>query len=394
MKRPAGLQTFILAAASHIRFNQKLAPIPSRSLRKTPKKTRGGLILLLRDLVIRITCAFLISCVVYAEEAGVHLVKREETFSQIAEKYLGRPIYKTNGSLARLRKLNPQVTDPDHIYPGQEIFIEMGTREVASAPEVPVVPPVSEEQAPPPHVPTAPVVPVAPMAPAAPTVLTTPTTSAQSDVILSLGTGYSRIDSTMNSSNAVLLSRPSKTVGARWEQHWTQIWHSHLRWSASTISFNETAQAQALTGGSQTLTQTAFGVRARMAPGLWSTLELGMREDIFAPSYSPGTANLETRAIPTMRLLLSKDLVEVQSLKLIGVLGVGYLSGVSAGDYDVKPGHEFVGQIQVVQKLKNFSIFTSGDYGQTRQDTSITKQKRTDIGLQLGISFPLGETTP
>jgi hypothetical protein len=60
----------------------------------------------------------------------------------------------------------------------------------------------------------------------------------------------------------------------------------------------------------------------------------------------------------------------------------------------VKPGHEFVGQIQIVQRLKSFSIFTSGDYGQTLQDTSITKQKRTDIGLQLGISFPLGETTP
>lgn len=347
--------------------------------------------MLLRDLVIRITCAFLISCVVYAEEAGVHLVKREETFSQIAEKYLGRPIYKANGSLARLRKLNPQVTDPDHIYPGQEIFIEMGTREVASAPEAPVVQPVLAEPTPQPPAPTAP---AAPAAPTAPIMLTAPTTSAQSDVILSLGTGYSRIDSTMNSSNAVLLSRPSKTVGVRWEHHWTQIWHSHLRWSASTISFNDTAQAQTLMGSSQTLTQTAFGVRARMAPGLWGTLELGMREDIFAPSYSPGTANLETRAIPTMRLLLSKDLVEVQSLKLIGVLGVGYLSGVSSGDYDVKPGHEFVGQIQVVQKLKNFSIFTSGDYGQTLQDTSITKQKRTDISLQLGISFPFGETTP
>jgi hypothetical protein len=356
--------------------------------------------LLLRDLVIRITGALLISCVVYAQEAGVHLVEADETFSQIAQKYLGRPVYTADGSLVRLRKLNPQVTDPDHIYPGQELMIEVGTREVASEVEAPVVQPSQEEQAPKspvfesPRAPATPVAPAVPAAPTAPIMLTTPTTSPQSEVILSLGTGYSRIDSTMNSSNAVLLSRPSKTVALKWEHHWTEIWQSHLRWSASSISYNDTAQGQALMGGSQTLTQAAFGIRARLAPGLWSTLELGMREDIFAPSYSSGTANLETRAIPTMRLLLSKDLVEVQSLKLIGTLGVGYLSGVSSGDYDVKPGHEFMGQIQVVQKLKSFSIFTSGDYGQTLQDTSITKQKRTDIGLQLGISFPLGETTP
>ena len=120
-------------------------------------------------------------------------------------------------------------------------------------------------------------------------------------------------------------------------------------------------------------------------------MELGTREEIYAPSYLIGTATLETKPITYARILFLKEILEVNKLKLSGALGVSYLLGLSSSYYNVNPGAEYLAQLRITHTLKSLSIFSVVEYSQTDQKTSLTNQTRKNIGLQMGIVIPLGK---
>ena len=64
--------------------------------------------------------------------------------------------------------------------------------------------------------------------------------------------------------------------------------------------------------------------------------------------------------------------------------------GLSNSSYNIKPGYDYIGGLRITHQLKTISIFTSIQYIETFQDTSLFTQTGKDIRTQFGMSIPFG----
>lgn len=213
---------------------------------------------------------------------------------------------------------------------------------------------------------------------------------AQSEISVALEAGFSRIDSNQNSGNATLLSKPHQGLSLNWTQLWSDDWQSSIQWKTSSVTFADSSQGSALGGEKQTTSSFSIGAKYQLSPKTSTAFEMGVREEIFAPSYSAGTATLETKPINFLKFSISKDIAQVRRLLLSGYAGASYLLGQSGSNYDVKAGYDYFGGVRIKHELKSFSIFASGEYDQSAQDSSLSNQSRKDIKTQIGLSIPFG----
>lgn len=342
-----------------------------------------------------------------------YIVKKDDSATGVLYRAHLNPIYGKIGTFNHLQKLNEKhITDINKIIPGQKLLFserlalkakEQGSVELTSDHEIVLL-----------NVPTFPrglagesnaidVVTASPAAAPAPVQEKTESLPekvgdprAQSAISISLETGFSRFDSSQNSGSAILLSKPTQGLDLQWGQFWSDQWQSYLGWGVNSISFADTSQGTVLGGEKQTISSLGLGVVHQLSPNLSANFELGVREEIFASSYSAGSATLETKPITYFRTSFSLNLLDVRRLRLSGFLGAGYLMGLHNSNYDIKSGYEYFGGLRITHQLKSFSIFASGEYGETLQDTSVSTQSRKAIRTQIGLSIPLGaeETSP
>jgi hypothetical protein len=214
---------------------------------------------------------------------------------------------------------------------------------------------------------------------------------AQSRLVFSLGSGYSRIDSRSysNGASAVLLSKPMLVGKFRWEQVWTEEFESFLNLDFTTVSYKDSEAGQVV-NGLQTTSLMSLGLTRIFPNQSRISLDLGMREETFATSYSTGVATLEPKPVSFVRGLFEQDLLEKRHLKLSGGLGGSYVLGYNAGSYKIEGGREILAQLKVTQTFKNQSIYGIGEFVDASQNTSSTSQSRREVKFKMGLIIPLG----
>ena len=75
----------------------------------------------LRILVLVYTFYFTSWNVAHGQE---YIVKQSEILSRIARRHLGAPTYSNLGALSKILILNPEITNPDLIYPGKRLKLD------------------------------------------------------------------------------------------------------------------------------------------------------------------------------------------------------------------------------------------------------------------------------
>lgn len=209
--------------------------------------------------------------------------------------------------------------------------------------------------------------------------------------LISLGSGYSRIDSKMlsTSAKATVLSKPMLGAKVNWTQDWSETFKTHIKWEYLSVTYKDANQG---TIYNDKIDTTLFGMGSSyyFNPGTKFIFELGIRDDIFIPSYQSGTATLETHPITYSKIGLSQRLAQVRSLKLSGEIGGSYLFGGSySGSYDVNPGQEYYLKVKFSQKLKSMSIFADAEYKDLNQNTTASEQHRKDLHTNIGVEIPM-----
>jgi len=329
-----------------------------------------------------------------SDETYYYIIKKNEYVSSILYRAHLKSIYGKIGTLDLLKKLNvKRIPDINKIIPGEKIFFpgslalkakERGAVDLTAQNEIvfidEVIPRILASESNPAQV----------AVPNKINFIKSEDTSAQSAINFSIESGYSRIDSNQGSGSATLLSKPITGFHLEWSQYWSDDWQSFIGWGRSSVSFTNTSQGTVVGGEKQTTSHLGLGLIYQLSSKLNTTVEVGTKEEIFAPSYSTGTATLEAKPVSFFKLSFSRNLVEVRQLRLSGSLGGSYLFGLSNSDYDIKSGYEYFGGLRVTHQLKSISIFASGEYIVTFQDTSLSTQSLKDIRTQIGVSIPFG----
>lgn len=335
-----------------------------------------------------------------------YIIKKNDLVSELLYRANLRPIYGKNRSLDKMQAYNKKydVDDVDRIKPGEKLYfpaslaldakaqgaIEISpelqitylesfvhpdeiarntaTEPKTSLPKDPNVATGSEQEF----------------------VETQINLSPQSTFSVAFETGFTRLDATQNAGSAALLSKPLLGLNVQWNQHWSDKWQSSIAWSTKSVALASTKQGTVLGGNTQSLSDLSIGLKYFFNAKTSADVFFGTREDIFSPSYSLGTATLETRPITFAKVSVSRNLVEVRNLSLMGYLGGTHLFGQSLTDYDIHTGLEYFGGLRVTHRLKTISVFASGEYSETTHDTSLFELSRKNIRTQFGLIFPLG----
>lgn len=357
-------------------------------------------------------------CVLIARPVGVfgsdtvsyyYRVKKNDYVIKILRQLVLRPIYGEKGSLSKVHLLNSQhISDINKIYVGQKIYFsqdlafrarDRGYAEITVDNEILIVEPDEQRpdrsmaQAPNDDVPSDNTPDSGKAEEAKVGLDSSGDWQTESQVQVALQTGYLRIDSTMTSTGAkaILLSRPILGVGLEWEHSWSRAWSSFVSGQYQSFTFEEADRGTVYDRKPSALS-FGLGLRYMARPTLWTQFEVGMRDQIFSTSYASGTANLETKSLPYLKILLLKDMAQTERLKFSAGIGGSYLFGSSYGSsYDVDPGREYFVKLLLEQKLKSHIFFYELNYVDSAQDTSVAEQTRQDILTYIGIRLPLSK---
>ncbi len=347
-----------------------------------------------------------------ADHSYYYVIKQNEVVSNVLYRAQLFPIYGKEGTLLILQKANSNhIEDLNKVKPGQKIYFPFEVVQLAKSAgilqiryenelvfladveplktqknisEVSIKRSMAQEL----------VVPSEPLQSVASMEKKEEISPEQSRFVFSLGSGYSRVDSSISTTGAtaVLLSRPLISGEVRWEHIWSEKYESLINLSFTSIPFQDANQGQVF-DGHPSLSSTSIGL-VRRFDSSYLSFETGVGEEIIVNSYQLGTASVELKPLTFLKPAYYKDLLQVRDLKLTAGLGFGYYLASSFGAYQVDPSFKYLGSIQVAQKFKNFSFFALGEYLDFSQKTSITTQRRREVKANFGFIIPLGGSKP
>lgn len=318
----------------------------------------------------------LLSSALSAAEDTFHIVKRGQTLSKIARGAFPGGVYGEGGSLAKILTLNPEIKNPDLIFPGQRVLL--GER---SEPEPRPLDQASQERAQQPI--------------AAPDTIANDGKGPVSRLGIDVGFAYSRIDSKdkVTGSSSTFLSDMSPRVVLTWDLEWTEKWISRLR-------FTHVAEKILDDGGVNPRTlENAVGARSGFEIGglyRWSEasrtgLSTGFEQRFFTHAVDASRISIDRVSEPFVRLSHEIDLARVKT----AVIGVGLsveaiLPGRGPG-YDTEQGQGADARVFLRHEMKNIAIQGSVGYGVFRQNSTLVEQKGSHVDAMVGLLWRFGE---
>jgi len=299
---------------------------------------------------------------------STYVVRRGDTLSQVALRQFGKPIYGVRGSLTKILQRNPQILNPNVIRPGEELLLQ-------EAPSIET--PMRPNDA--------------------------PQASSLSDE-----KGYSaffaaepyfvfsslQIDDTVNDSSSTLATKINVGASFIYEQKWNENWGSQMRLLVGYVSFEPPISAtRTLSESSKFVSGIAAGASYSPVPGrlkIRSELEFGKK--LFARGKSSTSVTVDAVALPSIILGVDYDLVKLQKVSLGMAPAVAFHLGPQVDAYKVRFGTSYSAKLYLEQRTENQSgLRVEGVYEQRRQNTSVTTQTQTNVGVVLKYWWPFGE---
>jgi hypothetical protein len=341
-----------------------------------------------------------------------------DKFSKIIGRLIAGPVWGKNGSFAQVIKLNPQIKNPDLIYPGDVIFLPNGEsftmgpqakrsfRKLASAAK-----PAQTTDAPDEIVPETQASPVASIA-------TSPQVCANEIPAKKESPDVSQLDKTSDDQSSdsfqiapslsmttisstdvytgardAVASEEYATVDARYVQYWNEDFQTRLGGKLSYINFAQPATGtQSLSGGSKFLTSFGLGFSEALSSRLSVGGSFDVAQNLFLRAATSNSVTIDSLLLPVFGANISYDLIKRNAF-VIG-LGLNYseLMKGSTASYNVGLGSQYGGTIQF-RSRKNHEDHFAVELGaqQRNQNTSVTTQTDTTYTLSFRLFFPNSE---
>jgi hypothetical protein len=327
----------------------------------------------------------------WAERASIYTVQPGDTLSEIANRTFGFPIYTEAGSLEKILALNPQIVDPNLVLPGDRIILdesELPNRTMAKT----TMPSDGEALNPPPNDGRAPAATATGACEAIPgEAAPAPKRYPSSEIEIAPEFKFVKLQAndTVTRANATLLSSSHFGVRGAWVQNWTPASSTYQWLSYSKTSF---ATPALKTLETPSFTSMSFGFGARFFQDGRNRLStaLGAEQSAYIRATSTTSVRLDPIVTPLARVQSEHDLVRIEPFRA----GVGFNGEARApGSNDqirAKWGYGYGTALFVEQAFTASRFRTAVSYFQSKQDSSIATQTRSEIGLELNYSFTLG----
>lgn len=343
--------------------------------------------------------AFLFLIVLLSYENGfAYEVKKNDSLSVICKRERLGEIYGPSGCVGKVIRLNPAITNPHFIRPGQSLVLPVEVTQTTRnlAQDIPLSEP---EEAP--GVVATEVIPEQPtkLIEVAPPVAAEPSPRAPgpedapltSVLRVSAGTEYFaiRAEDRTNGSSARLISNSSPRLDLKYALEWSSDFSTEVFFSQVREDIQEDSKSGKTTSNrSGNRTSFGVGVTQRFTESLRGSFFLGRSMRSFVRSKNSAT-ELTIDRVSSVELgpELSFSLLRRRNAELLARARVSWLGPSSDPGYTVSSGTAGVGSLLMRHRLKRIELNAEFYVSQWRQDSVLVREVSTQYGLLMGAAW-------
>lgn len=327
------------------------------------------------------TCLLMIPCHFWASSLRIYEVRPGETLSTIAQENFEGPVYGKNESLSRIISLNPHVTNPNLIYPGQKIYLDTPASSQVSPASETTAPPTPKQ-----------IIPEKPSSAAERSIRPDPSlTDPYSSFHLSPVFGFSKLDSDQNGTSK---SGATSDLGfgfqGDWQQHWTSTFKTKLWFSYQKYSFS-VSNNRTLVEDESSLTQFGLGISQEIFNRLNLALDFGYRSSPYLRARS--TTQLELEDVQAAFATTTAQ-IHVFKLNHLGAhfnLHLGHELGGDGANISTDGGINYGLGVNLYHQLDWGEITGGLDYNNQMNSFNNVETQAQEIKFSLGVRFYLGK---
>ena len=320
-----------------------------------------------------------------------YVVKKGDTLSQVSEKMVPGPVLGKNGSLERVLALNPNIKNPDLIYPGEQVQLPGGELAQASAERQPaqIVPEPSPEPSP------QAAVDLSPKSPEAASVVQAPAPMQfKRGVYYTIAPFYdfATITNQDRSSGAPASLTTSYFTGADFSygQKWTEGFRTFMHFKLAGVAFEAPTNGEgSISDTSKFLAGGGIGTESALSKSVTLGFSADYQQNLFTRGLDANNVTLDAIATPVLGANLSWDMITADPLAF-GVSGMVAVDLPASTDgYRTWTGSSYGGSIYLKHLNPDQSSSSQADIGvfKRNQNTDITNQNETDVVFTLRLYF-------
>jgi hypothetical protein len=324
-----------------------------------------------------------------AAKADLHIVKSGDTLAKIGRAKISPQVFCKDCALDQILKLNPNLKNPNLIYPGLEVQLpETALAPVAPLDDTKVLPSIEQSAA-------APLQPQStdhiesPPEPQVPSVF-----QHFHDLRVSTGVNYFRLNATDTAAvDAVFLSLTNPFLAIHWIYGFSNQIQLSLGATLNSVSL-QTPSGFTMQPEKFGTYEFDLGINYLLHPK-WSLFsQMAYRQELFARRPLVSSRELTLDLVPLANFLLGARWEFFQRSWLRSGLWLkgGVVSGGNTSQYSIEQGRLYSAGLDFKKYVLNQRAEVGFDlaYGQRVNETSIVKQTRTDFALAVGFVWGLG----
>jgi LysM repeat protein len=304
-----------------------------------------------------------------------YVVNKKETLSEIARRNISKSVYGKNGSLKKILDLNPEITNPDVIIPGQVIRLE-------DLPEIELAESKSEKE------------------------IVQKNQIEHNDNLRSFAQAHLanyffnlRPEYSLMSLNAkdkltngksIVASKYHISIEGSYYQQWSDSFRSSVFLKVGHLQFEDpTTSVRNLDKKERFFSKLGVETDYKFSSNFTLNSSLSFGSELFIRAASTSSDTVDVVNLPSLGIKTFYDLYQARPLTF-GVSGLYRLKFPGeAESYNIEHGHEYGVSLYLRNDEEIFKkLFTEIGIRYRDQDTSVTSQQ--ELNVFLGTSFSFG----
>ncbi len=307
--------------------------------------------------------------------AYVYVVREGDKFSKVLGVNVPGPVWGKSGSYQKFLGENPQIKNPNLIFPGDHInlpveapVVEEPARSLADSGNVPGYP--ADEK---------------------PIERTTDSSGTALDLSPFFSMTSLASTDAITGARATVASSVYTGADARYQQIWSERFKSYLRMKLAYVSFEAPNNAsKSLLEKTKFLPTFGIGGVAELSSRFRAGISFYLEKDLFVRGISTTSITVDDVLIPSLGVTIGADLIQLEAFTVNAELDAQEKFPATTDSYAVKSGTSFGGILGVTEHLRGEDRFEVGFGAFSRtQNTSATNQTEILYTMFLRFHFPL-----
>ena len=190
---------------------------------------------------------------------------------------------------------------------------------------------------------------------------------------------------------ATILSGLNPDLSVAWKHHWTDSFQTDMSLGGMSVGLVvPEGSTKTISNPTQSVFYVGGGGKYSFSRKFSLGAELATRQELFLRGIDSVSVTIDKVLVPQARIHARFQLIEIGSVTLGMEVSGGFLWPISTSLYSIQGGVAAVEKLFVRSEGRTLNVEGAIVFSQQSQNTSISRQSSSDIGLSVGLHWRWG----